>query len=78
MKAYEVKKGEADIERSHVMMAIEGTEAKVEEIVKLMQAEGFYSTQCSEYGDNDGDIIEYFMISRADKKDFLSSYKSFK
>lgn len=78
MKVYEVKKGETDIERGRVMMAIEGTESKVQLIVELMKNEGYYSTQCAEYGDKDGELIEYFMISRADKSDFLKTYKNFK
>jgi len=75
MKAYEIKKGEADIPRGRVMMAIEGAENAVAAIVGAMRKEGYYSTQCADVGDADGEIVEYFMIARADKSDFMSTYK---
>jgi hypothetical protein len=78
MKAYEITKGTAEIARGRVMMAIEGKESKVAQIVEAMQSEGYYSTQCADMGDKDGDIIEYFIIARNDKKDFVETYKSFK
>jgi hypothetical protein len=78
MKAYEITKGSAEIARGRVMMAIEGVEAKIAQIVEAMQSEGYYSTQCADVGDKDGEIIEYFVIARADKKDFVQTYKSFK
>lgn len=78
MKAYEITKGTAEITRGRVMMAIEGSEAKVAQIVTAMQGEGYYSTQCADMGDKDGEIIEYFMIARNAKADFVQTYKSFK
>ena len=78
MKAYEITKGTAEIARGRVMMVIEGKESKVAQIVEAMQSEGYYSTQCADMGDKDGDIIEYFIIARNDKKDFVETYKSFK
>ncbi len=78
MKAYEITKGTAEIARGRVMMAIEGEESKVAQIVEAMQNEGYYSTQCADIGDKDGEIIEYFIIARNDKKDFVQTYKSFK
>jgi len=78
MKAYEITKGTAEIARGRAMMAIEGEESKVAQIVEAMQNEGYYSTQCADIGDKDGEIIEYFIIARNDKKDFVQTYKSFK
>ena len=78
MKSYEITKGTTDITRGRVMMAIEGEETKVAQIVEAMKNEGYYSTQCADIGDKDGEIIEYFMIDRNDKKDFVQTYKSFK
>lgn len=75
MKAYEISKNEADIPRGRVLMAIEGVEAAVEAIVKAMASEGYLSTQCAEFGDKDGEIVEYFVIGRANKADFMNTYK---
>ena len=76
MKAYEVKKGDVEIQRGRVMMAIEGAEDAVATLTKAMSFNGYASTQCAEYGDKDGEIIEYFMIARTDKADFMSTYKA--
>jgi len=75
MKAYEVSKNKADIQRGRVMMAIEGATSAVEAISKALETEGYISTNCADTGDNEGEIIEYFMISRADKSGFMSAYK---
>ncbi len=77
MKAYEVTKGGTDnIKRGRVMMAIEGNAYSVELLSKTMVDNGFPSTKCADIGNKDGEIIEYFIISRADKKDFMNTYKS--
>ena len=76
MKAYEVSKNNAGIHRGRVMMAIEGKAYSVELLSNAMVDNGFPSTQCADIGDKDGEIIEYFMISRADKKDFMNTYKA--
>lgn len=78
MKAYEISKNEADIPRGRVLMAIEGVELAVEAIVKAMASEGYLSTKCAEFGDKDGEIIEYFVIGRSSKADFMATYKNFK
>lgn len=78
MKAYEISKNEADIPRGRVMMAVEGLEDSVAAIVKEMELAGYPSTQCADVGDNDGEIIEYFMIARANKADFMNNYKAAK
>jgi hypothetical protein len=76
MKAFEVSKNNADIPRGRVIMAIEGNAYSVELLSKTMVDNGFPSTQCADIGDKDGEIIEYFMIARADKKDFMNTYKA--
>lgn len=78
MKAYEVKKGDVEIARGRVMMAVEGAPEQVERITAELEINGYRSTKCSDVGDKDGEIIEYFMISRSDKKDFMDTYKSSK
>lgn len=78
MKAYEVPKGEAEIKLGRVMMAVEGREERVAQIAAQLKTAGYPSTSCSERGDTVGEIVEFFMIDRADKSDFLAKYKAFK
>lgn len=78
MKAYEVAKMEAEIQRGKVMMAIEGVADSVNVVSAAMKEAGYPNTQCSEIGDADGEIIDYFMISRSDKSDFMANYKKYK
>ena len=75
MKAYEVIKNGADIPRGRVMMAIEGNAYSVELMSTAMVNNGFPSTNCADIGDKNGEIIEYFIIARADKNDFMNTYK---
>jgi hypothetical protein len=76
MRAYEIAKNDADIPRGRVMMAVEGLEDAVAAIVIEMGLAGYPSTQCADVGDNDGEIIEYFMIARGDKIDFMNNYRA--
>jgi hypothetical protein len=78
MKAYEITKQAADIQRGRVLMAIEGEASAVEIMSGLLSADGYTSTQCAEIGDKEGEIIEFFVISRSDKSDFMQVYKSLK
>lgn len=78
MKAYEVPKGEAAIKRGRVMMAVEGPDERVAKVAAHLKNAGYPSTNCSERGDKDGEIVESFMIDRADKPDFLACYNSAK
>jgi len=78
MKAYEVKKDQAEIARGRVMMAVEGCPAAVERITAELEMNGYNSTKCSDIGDKDGEVIEYFMIARCDKQDFMATYKAAK
>jgi len=76
MRAFEVKKGEVEIKRGRVMMAIEGDANKVDAIAKELENAGYPSTKCSEY--NDGNLCEFFMISRSHKADFMVEFKAAK
>lgn len=78
MRVSEVSKRGADIPRGRVMIAIEGNSSAVEAVCSALISAGYNSTQCADVGDNDGEIIEYFMIARADKADFLATYKQVK
>jgi hypothetical protein len=59
-------------------MAVEGSELAVEAIASVLDNAGYPSTRCNDTGDNDGDVIEYFVISRSDKSDFMRTYKTSK
>jgi hypothetical protein len=78
MKAYEIKKSGADIQRGRVLMAIEGSADSVAIIADMLADDGYPSTQCAESGDKEGEIVEFFVISRSDKADFLQAYKLIK
>jgi hypothetical protein len=78
MKAYEVSKHGADIPRGRVLMAIEGGADAVEAISDALSGSGYASTNCAEVGDKEGEIVEFFVIARSDKAEFISFYKSFK
>jgi hypothetical protein len=75
LRISEIKKNNADIRRGLVLMAIEGPTAQVAAIAAQLQSAGYPSTNCSEVGDNDGEMVEFFSISRADKADFTAQYK---
>jgi hypothetical protein len=78
MKAYEISKHGADIPRGTVLMAIEGGADAVEAISDALSGSGYPSTNCAEVGDKEGEIVEFFVIARANKAEFISFYKSFK
>ena len=78
MKLTEVPKHEADIQRGKVLMALEGSTDAVEALVEALKAEGYPSTQCADVGDNEGEIIEYFVIQRQNLADFKQTYKTLK
>ena len=78
MKAYEISKNNADIPHGRVLMAIEGEENSLNVLVNALSENGYASTKCSDIGDKEGEIIEYFMIARQNKKDFMLTYKTLK
>ena len=78
MRAYEISKNNADIPRGRVLMAIEGEENSLNVLVNALSKNGYESTKCSDIGDKEGEIIEYFMIARENKKDFMLTYKTLK
>lgn len=78
MKVYEIKKGEAEIQRGRVLMAIEGPESQIEAVeAKLVEAD-FDSTDCAEDGDKDGDMVIFFVVDRWDIKAFREEFKKAK
>lgn len=77
MKAYEVRKDDC-AKRGRIIMAVEGPELAVEAIVSVLDNAGYLSTKCNDAGDSDGEVIEYFVINRSDKSDFMRTYKTSK
>lgn len=78
MKSYEIKKGEADIRRGLVLMAIEGAQDEIRVVRCGLESSGFPSTDCGEYGDKEGDIVEFFMVRRSDLPEFKMHFRSLK
>lgn len=78
MKAYEVPKGdrnEPGVRDGRVVMAVEGAEQALYAITQYLKDSQYLSTNCQEMGDKDGDIIEFFVISRTDKPHFMKLFK---
>lgn len=77
MRAIEVKKDGADIKRGRILMAIDGPEAEVRKVEKILDLE-FTNTRCEEDGDKAGEISISYGIDRAEKVDFMAAYKAAK
>jgi len=77
MKIFEVPKNEAEIKRGLILIGIEGSEFEVESVTKLI-SKSYPSTNCSDVGDKEGYVIEYFCINRSDKSHFVNLYKTAK
>ncbi len=71
MRAVEVKKSDAEIQRGLVMMAIEATQDQLDSIENMMS---YPSTKCR---DDVVDVIfaDYYVIKRHEKSDFVAEYK---
>jgi hypothetical protein len=77
MKIFEVPKNEAEIKRGLILIGIEGSDFEVESVTKLI-SQSYPSTNCSDVGDKEGNVIEYFCINRSDKPHFINLYKKAK
>ena len=78
MRVYEVPKGESGIRHGLVMMAVEGVEDVVQGVAQGLEASGFPSTACSDYGDKMGEVIEYFMVNRSEVSEFKAIFRHLK
>ena len=78
MKLVEIKKGEADIKRGQVMMAVEGQEDQVMAMVRSLKAAGHEFSDCAEESDDGEGLVAFFMIDRRDVKAFKADYKAAK
>ena len=76
MNLTEIKKGEADIQRGKVLMAIEGEEQKVMTLVKTLKGLGYEFTDCAEESECGELIVVFFIVDRLDVKDFRVAYKA--
>lgn len=77
MRAFEVAKNGADIQRGRVMMCVEGERESVYKVDEGL-AEFYSSCDYEEEAEKDGEISVFFMIDRDEKKDFMSLYKTLK
>ncbi len=79
MKAFEVAKNEARSVLTHgrIMMAIEGEEAEIQNVVQAMLEDGFFDayTNCAEEGDKEGEVAHFFVIDRNEKPYFMARWK---
>ncbi len=78
MNLTEIKKGDADIKRGNVMMAIEGAESKVMVMVRSLEAAGYPFTNCAEESDDGEGIVVFFVVDRRDVQQFRADYKAAK
>jgi hypothetical protein len=74
MKAFEVKKGGADIQHGRVMMAIEGKDDLIAIVDKELRKQ-FDSCEYAEEGDAEGETAFFFMIDRTNKAYFMQQWK---
>ena len=74
MRVQEVKKCQAEIKRGLVMMAIEGSEQKLDTVERMIS---YTSTKCRDAFDTDM-FADYYMIRRDQKSDFMAEYKRIK
>ena len=78
MRLYEIRKGEVEIRRGLVMMCLEGIPEEVRVIRCALESMGYPSTECTEEGDVEGEVAEFFMIRRSDLPSFRWSYRDLK
>lgn len=76
MNITEIKKGEADIKRGKVLMAIEGEEQKVMSVVKSLKGLGYEFTDCAEESQCGELIVVFFVVDRLDVKAFRADYRA--
>ena len=77
MRAYEVAKNGAEIQRGLIMMAIDGPESEVRQVEKILDAQ-FENTMCEEEGARGEELSITYSIDRADKADFMAAFKAAK
>lgn len=78
MNLTEIKKGQTDIQRGKVLMAIEGQEQQVMVVVQALKALGYEFTDCAEESECGELIVVFFVVDRLDVKDFRMAYKASK
>lgn len=78
MNLTEIKKGQTDIQRGKVLMAIEGQEQQVMVVVQALKALGYEFTDYAEESECGELIVVFFVVDRLDVKDFRMAYKASK
>jgi uncharacterized protein YebE (UPF0316 family) len=74
----EVKKGELDIQRGMVMIAIEGDESDVMKVAQNLKSAGYACTDCAEESEDGERYVVFFMVDRRDIKPFRADYRTAK
>ena len=74
----EVKKGDLDIQRGMVMMAIEGEESDVMKVTRNLKSAGYAFTDCAEESEDGERYVVFFVVDRRDIKPFRADYMSAK
>jgi uncharacterized protein YebE (UPF0316 family) len=74
----EVKKGELEIQRGMVMMAIEGDEPDVMKVARELKSAGYGFTDCAEESDDGERYVVFFVVDRRDIKLFRADYRTAK
>lgn len=75
MKVYEIKDG-SEV-RGQVMMGIDGTPEQMEKICEHMNPE-FDSCDYEEDAEKDGEVSQYWIVSRCDVPYFRAEFKKIK
>lgn len=74
----EVKKGELNIQRGMVMMAIEGEEPDVMKVARKLKSAGYGFTDCAEESEDGQRYVVFFVVDRRDIKPFRADYRAAK
>jgi len=74
----EVKKGDLDIQRGMVMMAIEGEESDVMKVARNLKSVGYSFTDCAEESEDGERYVVFFVVDRRDIKPFRADYRTAK
>lgn len=78
MRLYEIAKTGAEIRRGLVMMCLEGLPEEVRAVRCALESRGYPSTECTEEGEREGEVAEFFMVRRAELGEFRWTYKDMK
>lgn len=78
MNLKEMKKGDLDMQRGMVMMAIEGEESDVMKVARNLKSAGYAFTDCAEESEDGERFVVFFVVDRSDIKPFRADYRTAK